>query len=161
MKKSKFITTFLLVLMFLACTKKSDIKTFDFYNVYVSTNNEKENETNRALSGSITIDENQKIVTFLFNGTNYSMNYKIIEKNKPIYFEYFNLLMSKASGTTDCTDAYELSLVNTKVDNMIIENYSVNNSTMLYFASIKSRSAAIIFNGSNFIIYGVSLRKKE
>jgi hypothetical protein len=157
MKTTRLFSTLFLVLIFLACTKKSEIKTYDFYNAIISNSTEKENEVSRQLSGSISIDEKQKKVTCLINGTNYSIVFKILDKNKPIYFENFYLLMS-----TKCTDAYYLLLESSSTNNYRIENDSVSRTSMLYFASLHSRDAAILLGeDGGFTIFGVTLRKSN
>lgn len=160
MKTNKILIAFLLLLLFLSCAKKAEIKVYDFYNVMNSALTEEENENGKILSGSINIDENQSIVNILINGTDYSLNYRIVEKNKPVYFENFTLLMSKV-GFDDCSDAYKLSSVNAMEDNTILGEGEPGNTSMLYFTSIESRNAAILMTGSDFMIFGVSKRKNN
>jgi hypothetical protein len=154
MKIAKLSSIFMLLLISLACTTKSDTRkkteplTFEYY--FAQSGNLMENSpTQERISGDIVLDDIQKKVTITANGTNFMLEFKIIGKNDPVLIGNYNDLGFNKMGFSECKDAYLLSLVNDPND----IPYA------LFFSSDNTHDFAILMRGTNCTFYAGSFRK--
>ena len=148
MKTIKSFTILLFALMFFACTKKSDIKTFEFYHIMQTALLSKSEPIKEMMSGKIIIDKSKEKVTLTFNGCSAKVDFKIEELNNPIVMQNLKKLGLYEKGI----DVYSLLLI---YDPNAPYTCSPNTSCVLCFFTAKTKNdTAFLIVGENATYFG-------